>query len=88
MLNRSTRLIYGSGGAVSGLKEAAFSVFVLLYYTQVLGLSGTQARLALFIAIVWDVVSDPLVGAWSDRLKSRWGRRHPFMALSVIPLGL
>ena len=88
MLNRSTRLIYGSGGAVSGIKEAAFSVFVLLYYTQVLGLSGTQAGLALFIAIVWDVVSDPLVGAWSDRLKSRWGRRHPFMALSVIPLGL
>ncbi len=88
MLNRRTRLIYGSGGAVSGIKEAAFSVFVLLYYTQVLGLSGTQAGLALFIAIVWDVVSDPLVGAWSDRLKSRWGRRHPFMAISIIPLGL
>ena len=88
MLTRSTRLIYGSGGAVSGIKEASFSIFVLLYYTQVLGLSGTQAGLALFIAIAWDVVSDPLVGGWSDRLKSRWGRRHPFMVLSIIPLGL
>ena len=88
MLSRSTRIIYGSGGAISGIKESAFSIFVLLYYTQVLGLSGTQAGFALFIAICWDVVSDPLVGAWSDRLKSRWGRRHPFMLAAIIPIGL
>lgn len=69
-------------------KEAAFSIFALLYYTQVLGLSGTSTGIALFIAIVWDVLSDPIVGAWSDRLKSRWGRRHPFMLAAVIPLGL
>lgn len=74
------------GGAVYAVKEAAYIMFVLLFYTQVLGLSGTITGIVLFIAIVWDAISDPLMGSLSDRLKSRWGRRHPFMVLSIIPL--
>ncbi len=74
------------GGAVYAVKEAAYIMFVLLFYTQVLGLSGTATGIVLFIAIVWDAISDPLMGSWSDRLKSRWGRRHPFMVLSIVPL--
>lgn len=74
------------GGAVYAVKEAAYIMFVLLFYTQVLGLSGTITGVVLFIAIVWDAISDPIMGSWSDRLKSRWGRRHPFMILSILPL--
>jgi len=77
---------YGMGGAVYAVKEAAYIMFVLLFYTQVLGLSGTVTGAVLFLAIVWDAISDPLMGTWSDRVKSRWGRRHPFMVLSVLPL--
>ena len=61
-------------------------VFVLLYYKQVLGLSGTLTGLAIGISIIWDSISDPLVGAWSDRLRSRIGRRHPLMIAAVIPM--
>ena len=61
-------------------------VFVLLYYKQVLGLSGTLTGLAIGISIIWDGISDPLVGAWSDRLRSRIGRRHPLMIAAVIPM--
>jgi Na+/melibiose symporter-like transporter len=61
---------------------------VLFYYKQVLGLSGTLAGFAIFISVLWDAVSDPLVGAWSDRLRTRWGRRHPMMVASVLPLAL
>tara|TARA_R110000787_G_scaffold34830_1_gene89894 strand:+ start:506 stop:1939 length:1434 start_codon:yes stop_codon:yes gene_type:complete len=83
-----TRLLYGAGGAVAAAKEAAYTMFILLFYTQVLGLSGTITGLIIAISLVWDGVSDPLVGSLSDRLRSRFGRRHPFMALSILPLGL
>ena len=88
MITVKTRLLYGAGGAVAAAKEAAYTMFILLFYTQVLGLSGTITGLIIAISLVWDGVSDPLVGSLSDRLRSRFGRRHPFMALSILPLGL
>ncbi len=85
---RLARLLYGSGIINYALKEAAFGAFVLFYYKQVLGLSGSLTGLAIALSVLWDAVSDPLVGAWSDRLRSRWGRRHPFMVASVLPMAL
>ncbi|MDG2411963.1 MAG: MFS transporter [Halioglobus sp.] len=70
------------------LKDAAMSAFILFYYKQVLDLSGTLTGLAIAISIIWDGISDPLVGAWSDRLRSRIGRRHPLMIAAVIPLAV
>ena len=80
------RLLYSSGIVSHALKEAAVGVFILFYYKQVLGLSGTLTGLAIAISIIWDGISDPLIGAWSDRLRSRIGRRHPLMIAAVIPL--
>lgn len=82
------KLAYGMGSVPYAVKDAAFSAFVLFFYTQVLGLSGSLTGLAIFISVVWDAVSDPMIGAWSDRLKTRWGRRHPMMLAGTIPLGL
>lgn len=87
-LTRRASFSYGIGGAPYAVKESAFTQFALLFYTQVLGLSGTVTGIVLFISLVWDAISDPLMGAWTDRFKSRWGRRHPFMAVSTIPLAL
>jgi len=81
-----SRLLYSSGIISHGLKEAAMGVFVLFYYKQVLGLSGTLTGLAIGISIIWDGISDPLIGAWSDRLRSRIGRRHPLMIAAFIPM--
>jgi GPH family glycoside/pentoside/hexuronide:cation symporter len=79
------RLSYALGQMPEGIKSAAFGFFLLFYYNQVLGLSGTLAGVALFIALCFDAVSDPLVGSVSDFARSRWGRRHPFMYGSAIP---
>ena len=87
MVSLRTRFSYGLGGAMFSVKEAAYAVFVLLFYTQVLGLSGTAAGFALALAVVFDCLSDPVIGAWSDRLKSRWGRRHPFLLAGTLPMG-
>ncbi len=88
MVSIKTKWMYGAGGAVYAAKEAAYTMFVLLFYTQVLGLSGTLTGLVISISLLFDAVSDPLVGAWSDRLRSPMGRRRPFMIWGLIPTGL
>lgn len=81
------RVAYGVGSIADGAKNAAFNAFLVLYYTTVLGLPGTLSGLAIFIALCVDAVTDPLVGSISDRFRSRWGRRHPFMYAAAIPMG-
>ena len=87
-ISLTTKTLYGSGSVATGVKDTAFNVFLLFYYTQVVGLSGSLAGAAIFIALLLDAISDPIVGYWSDRLNSRWGRRHPFMYAAAFPMGL
>ena len=84
----STRALLGSGLAAEGTQNVAFNTFVLFFYNQVLGLSGTWTGAALFVALCIDAVMDPLVGSLSDGWRSRFGRRHPFMYASVLPLAV
>jgi Na+/melibiose symporter-like transporter len=82
------RLAYGVGSVADGVKNATFNAFLVLYYTTVLGLPGTLSGLAIFIALCFDAVSDPLVGSLSDNFHSRFGRRHPFMFFAALPMAL
>ncbi len=83
-----TKLFYGLGSVSEGTKNTAFNVFLLFYYNQVLGLSGTLSGVAIFIALCVDAITDPLVGSISDNHHSRWGRRHPFMYAAALPMAL
>ncbi len=76
---------YAVGNIPFAVKDIAFTSFVVFYYTQVQGLSGTLTGLAMLIALSWDAVTDPVVGSWSDTVRSRWGRRHPLMLLGGLP---
>ena len=82
------KLWYASGQSGASITDFGFGVLLFIYYNQVLGLSGTYTGLGVGIALFFDALTDPAVGSWSDGFKSRWGRRHIFMAASVIPLGL
>ncbi len=84
----NTKFAYGVGQVAEGLKNSALGMFVLFYYNQVLGLPATLAGLALFIALLFDAVTDPLAGSLSDNWQSRLGRRHPFMYASALPLAV
>jgi len=54
--------------------------FYLLYFmTDVVGLAAGLAGTALMIGKVWDAITDPTIGYLSDRTRSRWGRRRPYM---------
>ena len=82
------KFFWGIGQVGEGVKNSAFNSFLLFYYNQILGVSATLTSIALAIAIVFDAISDPIVGSVSDRFQSRWGRRHPFMFASAVPLGV
>ena len=86
-ITRSTRAFFGSGGLVYGVIQNAH-YFVLVYYSQVLGLSPELAGVALGVGLIFDAVSDPLIGYLSDNTKSRLGRRHPYLYASVLPLSI
>lgn len=87
-LRTATKVWYGLGQTAEGFKNESFSLFLLFYYTAVLGLSGSLAALAILLALLVDAVTDPMAGVISDRFESRWGRRHPFIFAAAIPLGL
>ncbi len=83
-----TKLAYGSGAAANGIKNNGFEYFLLFYYSQVLGVDFALVGAALMIAMFVDGLTDPLVGYWSDNIKTRLGRRHPFMYVAALPVGL
>jgi Na+/melibiose symporter-like transporter len=77
---------YGSASMAYGIKDNAFSYLLLIFSNQVLGVPGYLASIALAIAMLWDAVSDLLLGHWSDKTSSRLGRRHPFMYAGLLVL--
>ncbi|MFP6817317.1 MAG: MFS transporter [Pseudomonadales bacterium] len=87
-LGLGTKFAYGFGQAGEGVKNGAFGVFLFFYYNQVLELPGTYVGLAVGIALVFDVITDPLVGSLSDNWRSKLGRRHPFLYASALPLAI
>lgn len=88
-LSTSTKLFYGFGFSAQGIKDGLFQLFLFFYFNRVLGLDPALAGTASVIALMFDAVSDPLVGIISDKWKSlKWGRRHPFMFASALPMGL
>lgn len=87
-LGRRTRLAFGFGAVAPGVAAGGFEFFLLIYYTQVVGLDARLVGLAILIALICDAISDPIVGYWSDNFHSRWGRRHPMMYASALPVAV
>lgn len=83
-----TRIAYGVGGAAGGIKNNGFDYVLLLFYSQTLGLPAVWVAAALWIALVVDAVSDPIIGYWSDNARTRYGRRHPFMYAALVPIAI
>ena len=78
-LTLKTKLAFGIGATGEGVTNWVFAGLTFFFYNQVLGLSGSLTGLAVLIAIIFDAISDPVMGSISDRYVSKLGRRHPFM---------
>lgn len=87
-VGRRSMLAYGFGAVAYGVKDNGFQTFLLLFYNQVIGLPAVQVGAAIMAALILDAMIDPAIGAASDRTRSRWGRRHPWMYGSAIPIAV
>ena len=84
----SSKLFYGFGSVAFGVKDQGFSTFLLFFYNQVLRAPPQMVGAAIAIALAFDAFADPIVGQISDNLRTRWGRRHPFMYASAFPVAI
>lgn len=87
-LSPLTKLGYGLGSVAFGVKDAGFNAFLILFYNQVMGMPASLVGGAVLLALVIDAFVDPLIGQWSDNLRTRWGRRHPLMYASALPVAV
>jgi Na+/melibiose symporter-like transporter len=74
---------YGLSSLAMAIKDNAFSFLLFSYCNQVLKIPGYMAALAMALTLIWDAVSDVIIGYVSDRTVSSLGRRHPYMYASL-----
>ncbi len=83
-----TKLIYGSGEWSIASFGTLRQIFYAIFLVDVVGLEPRLASFAALAGVIWDAINDPIVGTLSDRMKSRWGRRRPFLLFFTIPFAL
>ncbi len=87
-LSRKTKLMYGAGDTGFSLTSTIIGAYFLIFLTDVVGLSPGTAATAIFVGQTWDYINDPIFGHISDRTRTRWGRRRPYLLFGALPFGL
>ena len=87
-LNFTTKLAYGSGDMGPAITANVLAFFLLYFFTNVAGLPAGLAGSILAIGKIGDAINDPIAGILSDRTRTRWGRRIPWMLFGAIPFGI
>ncbi len=83
------KLTYGLGDVAHSAGPGTIVPFWYLFFlTDIVHLRPGLAGLTVLIGGIWDAVNDPLVGLWSDRTRTRWGRRRPFLLFGAVPYGV
>lgn len=87
-LNFLERFAYGLGDYAGNLVYSAISAFLLVYYTDVLGVAAAAAGSVMAISKIFDGVSDLVMGRIVDNTKSKWGKARPWIIRMSIPLAV
>ena len=84
----SEKIGYGLGDMSSSMFWKLFGAYLMLFYTDVFGISAAVVGTMFAVTRVWDSFFDPVVGAFADRTSSRWGRFRPYLLFLAVPFGL
>ncbi len=89
MAKLSEKIGYGLGDAAAGgITWKVMSIAFPFFFTNIFGLTVADAGALMLLARLFDVVTDPLMGAIADRTKSRWGTYRPWLIFGAVPLGV
>ena len=85
----SEKIGYALGDAAAGgITWKVMSIAFPFFFTNVFGLTVADAAALMLVARLFDVVTDPMMGAIADRTQSRWGTYRPWLIFGAIPLGV
>lgn len=87
-ISKREKFFYAIGNLGYSTINSTLSNFIMFFGTSVLGVSGTLVGIAVSIGVLWDALSDPIVGYYSDNLNSSLGKRHPFILVGILGLCL
>ena len=83
------KVLYGVADLGIAMLTASIQFWLLFFYTDIAHIDPALAGTALMVGkLTWDAINDPFFGYLSDKTKTRWGRRRPWMLVGAIPLGL
>jgi GPH family glycoside/pentoside/hexuronide:cation symporter len=82
------KLAYGFGDLASVLYWQTFMAYLLLFYTDVFGISAAAAGTMFLISRLWDGVNDPMMGMIADRTNTRWGKFRPYLLWICVPFAV
>lgn len=81
-----TKIGYSLGGTGDAIAYDFIGSFLLFFLTDLAGISPAIAGTIIGVAVLWDAITDPIIGMLSDRCKSKYGKKRPFLLFSAIPL--
>ena len=87
-LQKRNDIFYALGNFSGGLVSYVMGSWYMYFYVDHLGLATRYYSIAMVIYGIWNAINDPIMGIVSDKTKSRWGRRKPYMLFGAVPLGL
>ena len=88
VLSRGKKLMYGAGDIGFSLTSTILGVYFLFFMIEVVGLRPGIAAIPIAIGKIWDFVNDPIFGHISDRTRTKWGRRRPYLLFGALPLAV
>ena len=88
MLTIKEKVAYGLGDTASNIIFQTVMMFLLIFYTDVVGLSPAVVGTMFLIVRIFDAVTDPLMGALADRTKTKWGQFRPYLLWLAVPFGI
>ncbi|WP_206485098.1 glycoside-pentoside-hexuronide (GPH):cation symporter [Thalassotalea sp. G2M2-11] len=88
MLSVKEKIAYGLGDTASNIIFQTVMMFLLIYYTDVVGLSPAIVGTLFLVVRIFDAVTDPLMGALADRTHTKWGQFRPYLLWLALPFGI
>ena len=64
------------------------NLYLLIFYTDVFGISAAAAGTLFLIARIWDAINDPIMGIAVDKTTTRWGKCRPYLLFTPVPIVL